>query len=190
MSGLRVYRFRHAGTTSAVGAPRQPRGRERETCLSTEPRFHDTGWRLRIGNRTNGEKGQKRATIVKVLDPALAAILGAERFFQGIKIAANLQHTHVLSLHDSGGRWVPLLRDAPYVVEESLGQRAALDRGAPPKITPGGVARAQPVLLPRAQRDHPENELRLQWIVGHAKLPPSLPCQARLETRSRIIVGP
>ena len=43
-----------------------------------------------------------RPVAVKVLRPELAAVLGAERFIQGIKTTANLQHPHILPLHDSG----------------------------------------------------------------------------------------
>ncbi len=34
--------------------------------------------------------------------PELAAVLGAERFVQEIKVTANLQHPHILPLFDSG----------------------------------------------------------------------------------------
>ena len=44
----------------------------------------------------------KRKVAVKVLRPELAAVLGAERFVQEITTTANLQHPHILPLHDSG----------------------------------------------------------------------------------------
>ncbi len=43
-----------------------------------------------------------RKVAVKVLRPELAAVLGAERFVQEIETTANLQHPHILPLHDSG----------------------------------------------------------------------------------------
>jgi serine/threonine protein kinase len=43
-----------------------------------------------------------RKVAVKVLRAELAAVLGAERFLQEIKVTANLQHPHILPLHDSG----------------------------------------------------------------------------------------
>ena len=43
-----------------------------------------------------------RKVAVKVLRPELAAVFGAERFVQEIKTTANLQHPHILPLHDSG----------------------------------------------------------------------------------------
>ncbi len=44
----------------------------------------------------------KRKVAVKVLRPELAAVLGAERFVQEITTTANLQHPHIIALHDSG----------------------------------------------------------------------------------------
>src|SRR4051812_7363055 len=43
-----------------------------------------------------------RPVALKVLHPELAAVLGAERFLREIKLAARLQHPHILSVHDSG----------------------------------------------------------------------------------------
>ena len=43
-----------------------------------------------------------RKVAVKVLRPDFAAALGPERFLREVKIAANLQHPHVLPLYDSG----------------------------------------------------------------------------------------
>jgi len=43
-----------------------------------------------------------RRVAVKVLRPELAAVIGADRFLAEIKTTANLQHSHILPLHDSG----------------------------------------------------------------------------------------
>jgi Tol biopolymer transport system component/tRNA A-37 threonylcarbamoyl transferase component Bud32 len=43
-----------------------------------------------------------RKVAVKVLRPELAAVIGADRFLSEIKTTANLQHPHILALHDSG----------------------------------------------------------------------------------------
>ena len=53
-----------------------------------------------------------RQVAVKVLRPELAAAVGAERFQQEIKIAANLNHPHILPLLDSGSA-VEQLSDSP-----------------------------------------------------------------------------
>src|SRR5881628_783234 len=43
-----------------------------------------------------------RHVALKVLRPELAAVIGAERFLQEIKVTAHLQHPHILGLLDSG----------------------------------------------------------------------------------------
>ncbi|MGK2934418.1 MAG: protein kinase domain-containing protein, partial [Gemmatimonadaceae bacterium] len=43
-----------------------------------------------------------RKVAVKVLRPELAAIIGGDRFLAEIRTTANLQHPHILPLHDSG----------------------------------------------------------------------------------------
>jgi eukaryotic-like serine/threonine-protein kinase len=43
-----------------------------------------------------------RQVAIKVLRPELSATLGAERFHREIKIAAKLNHPHILPLLDSG----------------------------------------------------------------------------------------
>ncbi|HEX6617838.1 MAG TPA: protein kinase [Gemmatimonadales bacterium] len=43
-----------------------------------------------------------RPVALKVLHPELASSLGPERFLREIKLAARLQHPHILSVHDSG----------------------------------------------------------------------------------------
>ncbi len=61
-----------------------------------------------------------RKVAVKVLRPELAAVIGAERFLQEIKVTANLQHPHILPLHDSGEADSFLYYVMPYVEGESL----------------------------------------------------------------------
>src|SRR3970040_2394709 len=43
-----------------------------------------------------------RKVALKILRPELAAVIGAERFLKEIEVTANLQHPHILPLHDSG----------------------------------------------------------------------------------------
>jgi serine/threonine-protein kinase len=64
-----------------------------------------------------------RKVAVKVLRPELAAVLGAERFLHEIKVTANLQHPHILPLHDSGEADSFLYYVMPYVEGESLRER-------------------------------------------------------------------
>src|SRR3990170_3350981 len=67
-----------------------------------------------------------RKVAVKVLRPELAAVIGAERFLQEIKVTANLQHPHILPLFDSGSADGLLFYVMPFVEGETLRER--LDR--------------------------------------------------------------
>ena len=67
-----------------------------------------------------------RKVALKVLRPELAAILGGDRFLQEIKTTANLQHPHILALHDSGEAGGQVFYVMPFVDGESLRDR--LDR--------------------------------------------------------------
>ena len=70
-----------------------------------------------------------RQVAVKVLHPDLAAALGAERFLAEIRTTANLQHPHILPLHDSGDAGGLLFYVMPFVEGETL--RARLEREGP-----------------------------------------------------------
>ena len=67
-----------------------------------------------------------RKVALKVLRPELAAVIGAERFLQEIKVTANLQHSHILPLYDSGAAEGFLYYVMPYVEGETL--RTRIDR--------------------------------------------------------------
>ena len=67
----------------------------------------------------------ERLVALKVLRPELAASLGPERFLREIKLAAQLQHPHILPLHDSGEAAGFLYYVMPYVEGESLRARLA-----------------------------------------------------------------
>src|SRR5665647_1137609 len=68
----------------------------------------------------------ERLVALKVLHPDLAATLGPDRFLREIKLAARLNHPHILPLHDSGEAAGFLFYVMPYVEGESLRER--LDR--------------------------------------------------------------
>jgi tRNA A-37 threonylcarbamoyl transferase component Bud32/tetratricopeptide (TPR) repeat protein len=92
---------------------------------------------LRLSYRIDRELGQggmatvylahdvkhDRRVAVKVLRPELAASLGPDRFLREIKIAAQLQHPHILPLLDSGGADGFLYYVMPYIEGESLRDR-------------------------------------------------------------------
>ncbi len=69
-----------------------------------------------------------RLIALKVLHAELAAALGAERFLREIRLAARLQHPHVLSVHDSGEAAGQLWFTMPYVEGESLRDRLQRER--------------------------------------------------------------
>ncbi len=68
----------------------------------------------------------ERKVAIKVLQPELAAVLGAQRFVAEIKTTASLNHPHILPLYDSGEAENFLYYVMPYVEGESLRNR--LDR--------------------------------------------------------------
>ncbi len=72
-----------------------------------------------------------RDVALKVLRPELAAVLGADRFLQEIRISARLDHPHILTLIDSGEHdgfvWYVL----PYVRGESLRARLTREKQLP-----------------------------------------------------------
>ena len=73
----------------------------------------------------------ERLVALKVLHPELAASLGPERFLREIKLAARLNHPHILPLHDSGETAGFLYYVMPYVEGESLRERLDRDHQLP-----------------------------------------------------------
>jgi len=72
-----------------------------------------------------------RKVAVKVLRPELSAILGAERFLTEIRTTANLQHPHILALHDSGEADGTVSCVMPYIEGESLRDRMHREKQLP-----------------------------------------------------------
>jgi serine/threonine-protein kinase len=72
-----------------------------------------------------------RPVALKVLHPDLAAALGAERFQREIRLAARLQHPHILSVHDSGDAAGLLWFTMPYIEGESLRDRLRREKQLP-----------------------------------------------------------
>ena len=78
-----------------------------------------------------------RPVALKVLHPELAETLGTERFLREIKLAARLQHPHIVSVHDSGevrassegAGW--LWFTMPYIEGESLRDRLRREHQLP-----------------------------------------------------------
>jgi TolB-like protein/thioredoxin-like negative regulator of GroEL len=75
-----------------------------------------------------------RPVALKVLHPELAVALGAERFQREIRLAARLQHPHILTVHDSGeipgppGSPPILWFTMPFIEGESLRDRLVREK--------------------------------------------------------------
>jgi serine/threonine-protein kinase len=72
-----------------------------------------------------------RPVALKVLHPELAATLGPERFLQEIRLAARLQHPHILTVLDSGQAAGRLWFTMPFVEGESLRDRLSREKQLP-----------------------------------------------------------
>ncbi|HEX5076087.1 MAG TPA: protein kinase [Gemmatimonadaceae bacterium] len=72
-----------------------------------------------------------RPVALKVLHAELAESLGAERFQREIRVAASLQHPHILTVHDSGTTGGYLWFTMPFVEGESLRERISRERQLP-----------------------------------------------------------
>jgi tetratricopeptide (TPR) repeat protein/tRNA A-37 threonylcarbamoyl transferase component Bud32 len=73
----------------------------------------------------------ERDVVVKVLQPALAALIGAERFLAEIQVTANLRHPHIVPLFESGEAdgWIYYVM--PLVEGETLRARLAREGALP-----------------------------------------------------------
>jgi serine/threonine protein kinase len=110
--------------------------------LDPVPRLNAALWgRYRV-ERKLGEGGMaivylatdlrhNRKVALKVLKPDLAAALGADRFLAEVNTTANLQHPHILPLHDSGEADGFLFYTMPFVEGETLRQRLDRERRLP-----------------------------------------------------------
>jgi TolB-like protein/Flp pilus assembly protein TadD len=72
-----------------------------------------------------------RPVALKVMHPDLAHALGPERFLREIRLAARLQHPHVLSVLDSGEDAGHLWFTMPYVRGDTLRDRLRRERQLP-----------------------------------------------------------
>ncbi len=72
-----------------------------------------------------------RPVALKILHPELAATLGRERFLREIRLTAQLQHPHILPVHDSGDAGTMLYYVMPYVEGESLRDRLEREHRLP-----------------------------------------------------------
>jgi eukaryotic-like serine/threonine-protein kinase len=72
-----------------------------------------------------------RFVALKVIRPELSGTLGPDRFLQEIRLAARLQHPHILTVFDSGESGGRLWFTMPYVEGESLRDRLRREQVLP-----------------------------------------------------------
>ena len=77
------------------------------------------------------DRAHQRKVAIKLLSPEVAHALGAERFLNEIRIAANLNHPNILSLHDSGEADGLLYYVMPFVEGDSLRDRLTREKHLP-----------------------------------------------------------
>ena len=77
------------------------------------------------------DRRYEQRVAIKVLDPQLAASLGADRFLREIRLTAQLNHPHILPLLDSGDADGLLYYVMPYVAGESLRDRLKREKQLP-----------------------------------------------------------
>ena len=73
----------------------------------------------------------QRDVAIKVLNPDLAAAVGAERFVEEIRTTAHLRHPHILPLFDSGSADGLPFYVMPFIEGESLRSRLERERPLP-----------------------------------------------------------
>ena len=73
----------------------------------------------------------RRPVALKVMNPGVAAALGADRFLREIALAAGLQHPHIVTVFDSGEAQGALWYTMPYVEGETLRARIAREGRLP-----------------------------------------------------------
>ncbi len=73
----------------------------------------------------------RRQVVIKVLASDVAASLNAERFHREVRLAASLQHPHIVPLHAAGQAEGLLYYTMPFVAGESLRQRLDRDGALP-----------------------------------------------------------
>jgi serine/threonine-protein kinase len=72
-----------------------------------------------------------REVAIKVLRPELASSVEAQRFLREIKIVANLNHPHIVPVHDSGEADGLLFYVMPHITGETLAARIRRDGAVP-----------------------------------------------------------
>ena len=113
----------------------------------------------------------ERHVAVKVLNPEIGAVLGAERFLAEIKTTANLQHPHLLPLFDSGQADGLLYYVMPYIDGESLRSRIEREKQLPVDDAVGIAVAVAGALEYAHARGVIHRDLKPENILLHAGQP-------------------
>ncbi|MCU0620933.1 MAG: protein kinase [Gemmatimonadales bacterium] len=97
------------------------------------------------------DRKHDRHVALKVLHSQVAASVGPERFLREIRVAARLNHPHILPLHDSGQAGDVLYYVMPFIDGESLRERLTRE-GRLPVDTAVALARDVALALDYAHR--------------------------------------
>ena len=109
-----------------------------------------------------------RQVAVKVLNPDLAAMVGAERFLREIEIAARLTHPHILPLYDSGEAGGYLFYVMAYVQGESLRSRLEREKQLPVADAIGIARQVAAALAYAHDRDIVHRDIKPENILLQA----------------------
>jgi serine/threonine-protein kinase len=110
-----------------------------------------------------------REVAVKVLRPELSAVLGIERFLSEIRIAAKLNHPHILALYDSGEAEGFLYYVMPYVEGESLRGRLNREKQLPMDETITLTQQVAAALGTSSPRTSSFTRARLWWPISGSR---------------------
>jgi serine/threonine-protein kinase len=108
-----------------------------------------------------------RKVALKVLRPELAAVIGADRFLQEIRVTANLQHPHILPLFDSGEADTFLYYVMPYVEGEALRDRMDREKQLPTSEAVRIAAEAASALDYAHRRNVVHRDIKPENILLH-----------------------
>jgi tRNA A-37 threonylcarbamoyl transferase component Bud32/tetratricopeptide (TPR) repeat protein len=114
-----------------------------------------------------------RSVALKVLRAELAQALGADRFLREIRIAARLEHPHILALFDSGDAGGFLYYVMPFVDGESLRERMTRDGPLPISDALRMAAEVADALSYAHARGVVHRDIKPENVLlsgGHAKL--------------------
>jgi eukaryotic-like serine/threonine-protein kinase len=128
--------FLERPAAEAFGEPRETKAREQIAALAAAlaGRYLIEGEIARGGMSTvylARDVRHERRVAIKVMRDEVAAVVGADRFLEEIRVTALLQHPHILPLFDSGSVGGLLWYVMPFVDGETLRARLTREKRLP-----------------------------------------------------------